>query len=71
MAYKLALLLIFGSPAFYYGIKYTLLFAYRGIINKRIGNMVGMPAIAIGIYSLIWAIGFVYALGYLIHWLVL
>ena len=68
MAFKLAILFIFAVPAFYFGIKYTLMYAYQGIIKRRIGETTGYLALLIGIYSLVWAIGFVYAVMYLLVW---
>jgi hypothetical protein len=74
--YNTALLVIFSGPAMYYGLKYTLLGAYRGLIQKRIpmgdddnGAATGWVAVAIGIYSLLMAVGVIYAIAYLAYWL--
>jgi hypothetical protein len=69
IALKLVVLLIVGLPAFYYGLKFTLLFAYQGIVQRKMGSLVGYPAVFVGIYSLAWAVAFAYAAGYIIVWL--
>ena len=68
--YNTALLVIFSGPAMYYGLKYTLLGAYRGLIQKRIpmgdddnGAATGWVAVAIGIYSLLMAVGAIVGLS--------
>lgn len=71
--YKLALFLIFTAPALYFGLKYTLLGAYRGLIERRIPMgeepATGWGAVAIGVYSLLMACGVIFTIGYLAVWL--
>lgn len=71
--FKLALLLIFAAPALYFGLKYTLLGAYRGLIDRKIPMgeepATGWSAIAIGVYSLVMACAVIFTIGYLAVWL--
>lgn len=72
LGYKLALLLIFGGPALFYGLKYALIGAYRGLVKRRIPMgeeaVTGWGAIAIGVYSVLMASGAIFAISYIAVW---
>lgn len=71
--YKLALLLIITAPVLFLALKYTLLGAYRGLIERKIPMgeepAIGWAAVAIGLYSLLMASGVVFTIGYLSVWM--
>jgi len=71
--YKLALLVILTAPVLFLALKYTLLGAYRGLIERNIPMgeepATGWAAVAIGLYSLLMASGVVFTIGYLSVWM--